>query len=181
VGALLHSEMLSLLHCLMLSIHIVCSFPLSPSHPLTPYPQDPDYLRRVAETEAKLAEISAAKEALEERERQAQHDLHAATMALSEGQLLEKRLREECDEAAAVLRKTEERSEECKRRSMQMVADKEAAEARLQKHKDALVTAQHDEKMIEKREMQTRHDEQKVRECYEPVAGEIPRGRGPYL
>ena len=71
MGALLHSEMLSLLHCLMLSIHIVCSFPLSPSHPLTPYPQDPDYLRRVAETEAKLAEISAAKEALEERERQA--------------------------------------------------------------------------------------------------------------
>jgi hypothetical protein len=123
---------------------------------------DPERVRRKEEAEAKMAGIKAQRLNVDNSVRELQQQLEVATLALREAELEAKQVREQCDEADAAMRSIEERREECRRRTMQMVSDKEAAEARFQKQKDALVSAQHEEKMIEKREMQVRHDQQKV-------------------
>jgi chromosome segregation ATPase len=125
--------------------------------------QDPERMRRKAETEARLQEIKAAQEELDKREREAQQQLEVGRLALREAELAERQAVEQLDEAESARRRVEERREECLRRTLQIQADREAAEERFQKQKDALMSAQHDEKMVEKAEMQARHDEQKVK------------------
>ena len=124
---------------------------------------DPERVRRRAEAEAKLAEGRLAKDDEDAGTREAEQALEVAALGLREAELAERRVREECAETEAAVKKTAERREECERRTLAFRADKEEAEARFRRQMDALVAAQHEEKMIEKKEMLTRHDEQRVR------------------
>ena len=125
--------------------------------------QDPDRVRRREEAQANLAEAKTVQDTMDQSERAARLQLDRAMLALREAEFAHRRVLEEAATAEETTRKIDERREECLRRTLRFAADKEAAEERFQKQKDALVSAQHEEKMIEKREMQTRHDEQKVR------------------
>jgi chromosome segregation ATPase len=120
-------------------------------------------VRRREEAQANLAEAKTVQDTMDQSERAARLQLDRAMLALREAEFAHRRVLEEAATAEETTRKIDERREECLRRTLRFAADKEAAEERFQKQKDALVSAQHEEKMIEKREMQTRHDEQKVR------------------